>query len=275
MKEHPEEGVLQAYLDGEVPQGSNAVITRHLEGCAMCRRRLEELERFAGEARAAFGKLETDQPDLTAARLKVHKTAADRRRGQGREPTGTGFLRRTAVAASFVLLFGAGVAAAMPGSPLRSWWEARETAGAPIALSESIPEGVAEPSGVGAEVGVGLALQDGALSVAFTDVVPGTQLEVTLVDGERASVFASEDAHFETGSGRVHVAMAGVGAGSAPIRIEVPRASLRGEVRVNGVLLVEVIEGEFAIPGPPPMSSTADALRFEAPPTGTSGAPNG
>ena len=270
MKGHPEEGLLQAYLDGEVSESEHVRVAGHLMGCAACNRTLDELGGLAAIAGSALAAVETRRPDVEAARWRVRREAATRRRRAEATGWGAGLRRRVAVAASFFLLFGVGVAAAMPGSPLRSWWDAREPAGSPVVSAASAPEDAAGPT----EVGVGLELRDGALDVAFSAVPAGVGIEVTLVDGDRAAVFAPEGAHFETGSGRIHVEVGTVRVEAGSVRVEIPRNSINGVVRVNEAIYLEVVAGDLSFPGPPP-STTGDVIRFEVPAAGTPGGTDG
>ena len=50
----PEEGLLQAYLDGELDVDTAARVAGHLTGCAACRERLLALEELAGSTTAAL-----------------------------------------------------------------------------------------------------------------------------------------------------------------------------------------------------------------------------
>jgi hypothetical protein len=165
--------------------------------------------------------------------------------------------RRVAAAASIVLLVGAGAAWAVPGSPLRSWWEGLR-AGEPIA-STLAPE-VAEVEPVPAlvqddPVGVGVPLVFDRVDVSFEAVPEGAVLEVRIVDGERAWVEAPEGTSFEV-EAATGTARAFVGSGSGRIRVELPRRATGSSVRVNGATLyppaspAEASDGVFLIPVP-------------------------
>lgn len=58
----PEEGVLQAYLDGELDADMAARVAGHLAGCPACRRQLQVLEEMAGSTTTALAayRLETE-----------------------------------------------------------------------------------------------------------------------------------------------------------------------------------------------------------------------
>ena len=76
---HPSEGVLQAFIDGELAADERARVSAHLEQCADCRSEVEQLSvaaaAFAG-AVGAYGAL----ADLPRARAAIQsRTAAARR----------------------------------------------------------------------------------------------------------------------------------------------------------------------------------------------------
>ena len=49
---HPDDGLLEEYLDGELAAPAAAELERHLDGCAECRTRLAVAQRTATEAMA-------------------------------------------------------------------------------------------------------------------------------------------------------------------------------------------------------------------------------
>jgi cell division protein FtsN len=59
---HPDEGVLQELLDGELAPAEAAVIRIHLAGCAACAAALQELEAMQAEADAIVARLPLDPP---------------------------------------------------------------------------------------------------------------------------------------------------------------------------------------------------------------------
>lgn len=58
MTPHPDEGVLHALLDGEVPSSELAPLTAHLSACAECRARMEEARAFREEAERLVSAIE-------------------------------------------------------------------------------------------------------------------------------------------------------------------------------------------------------------------------
>lgn len=153
MTEHVEEGTLQAWLDDELQGTAASDVARHLERCVACRDVAQGLRTLESGTTAHLLPLE-EELDLNAARWKVRQQRAARReaereaerdmvaeagRGTGREgtaqtgrdrlgsplnrpaPPRKGWSRRRSVAAAAMLVLVAGGAAALPGSPIRTW----------------------------------------------------------------------------------------------------------------------------------------------------------
>ena len=59
---HPDEGVLQAYLDGELDAAEVAQLRSHLESCDACRAALQEQREFFNEATTLVDRLVLDPP---------------------------------------------------------------------------------------------------------------------------------------------------------------------------------------------------------------------
>ena len=59
---HPDEGVLQAYLDGELDAAEVAQLRSHLESCDACRAALQEQREFFNEASTLVDRLVLDPP---------------------------------------------------------------------------------------------------------------------------------------------------------------------------------------------------------------------
>ncbi len=89
---HPDEGVLQELLDGELAPADAAVIRAHLAGCASCAAALQELEAMQTQADAIVARLPLDPPLVQP----VVRARAPRRVN----------LRMIALAASVVLVAG-------------------------------------------------------------------------------------------------------------------------------------------------------------------------
>lgn len=248
---HPDEGRLQAYLDGEVLSEPREALDRHLHGCRECRDKLSGLDSAGRVTRTTLAQIDLPAPEADATRWAIRREWATRRSREHR--------RRVAVAASVVLLLSAGWAAAMLGSPLRRIWESGSDAAAVVDASP-LPSG--QPAGAAAQPAqakVGVPALDGAVAVTVVDAGVGSSLEITLVDGEQATVLAPTDTRFATADGVLRVDLGGEG---RAIRIEIPR-SLSSEVTANGLPLFRLSDGQASYPGPEPVSVGGSTVRFE------------
>jgi hypothetical protein len=251
MTRHPEEGTLQAYLDGEVAPGLREELAEHLEICGACRLRLGELAGLAGILQDALPLIDSPAPELDSARWAVRRERISRRTGIQR--------RRLSAAASIALLFGVGLAAAVPGSPIRGWWEARggeESAIVVGPLSAGDEELVQAPPAP-APAAVSVAPVGGRVSIQLEGVPVDAGVEVELIEGMRGWVTAPVGARFESGAGRIHAALGGL---TGEIRVELPVGAPGSELWVNG----ESVLPESFLAGP-----VGSTLRIEAP-VGTS-----
>ncbi len=123
MREHVEDGALQAWLDDELRGREASRLERHLEQCAACRDRAEALRGL--EARVVQGLLPLEgEVDLAAARREVVRRRSSRAAGAGTSP---------------VPLRGAGLSA--PPSGPRTVHPPGEPSGSP-----TVPGGQAGPS---------------------------------------------------------------------------------------------------------------------------------
>lgn len=106
------EGVLRAYGDGELDDSELLQVQNHLERCADCRRRLEELESLAGRVRQHLSVLAPDAKSLAVnAPLALWRFKGE----HGDEPEASGLLRLfakhwrplsvTALAAALLVVF--------------------------------------------------------------------------------------------------------------------------------------------------------------------------
>lgn len=244
---HPSEGVLQAFIDGELAADERARVSAHLEQCADCRAEVEQLSvaaaAFAG-AMAVYGA----QPDLPRARAAIQSRSVARPRVLRlipREPSRATAVRRAFLRAAILVLIAAGaVSAAVPGSPVRRFfvnlWQqtthlfvASRPAAPPVRHPRAAPAPEptpAPPSGVSV-----LPLQ-GQVTILVHTPAPGLRLHVRVTDTDRASVEASgpaSSAHFRTAPGRIEV----TGGGTGDLRVGIPRTASRAAVDVDGKTL--------------------------------------
>jgi anti-sigma factor RsiW len=260
---HATEGLLQAYLDGEIDSPAVAELREHLDGCELCSSELRELQSAAVHVHEALGLIAADAPMLRA-RAAI---AAARREStpvqQVSEPAsawrrlsrlGAGSFARAAML--LLALAGAG-AAAIPGSPVRL---ALETTFARVAQffgagngAVAVDAGAEAPSGAAPEAAIGSRMgvlpADGRVRVLLHP--PGGEVEVTvrLVDAARAQVetaMAGQGVRFRTGAGRIEVA--GLGAGR--VIIEIPRTVQAATIEVNGLIHVYKQGAVLQLSGP-------------------------
>jgi hypothetical protein len=259
MKEHPEIGRLQAHLDGELSPVEARELSRHLEGCSDCREALGGLETLARDTARALASLGPGEPDLAPALQEVRRRGGRRRVGRSRQGL--------AAAAAVVLLLGAGAAAAMPGSPLRAWLDAR------FGPDEAVPA-AAEPLAERGEVtgaaalGVTVDLAQGELQVVFRGVPEGMDLEVEPTREARAGVFAPSESRFSTAPGRVEVEVRGAG---DVLRVRIPESARLAEVRVDDTVVARVQDGDVVLPGRAAGEALDARIRIRIPSSGNPG----
>jgi hypothetical protein len=246
---HATEGLLQAYLDGEIDSPAAAGLRDHLDGCAACATRLRELQGAVTQVHEALSLLAADAPllraraALAAARRdgvavqRVRRPAASWR---GVTRLGAGSFARAAML--LLALAGAG-AAAIPGSPVRRALEstfARFFGAAPVEPAmEPAADAPAAATGTPGVVAsrMGVLPSDGRVRVLLHPPAGIVDVTVRLVDGPRAQVetaMTGEGVRFRTGPGRIEVA--GLAAGG--VIVEIPRSAQAATVEVNGVVYV-------------------------------------
>src|SRR5262245_42446028 len=203
---HPEDGVLQALLDGELDAAGVADARAHLTGCAECRSRFDALRADELLISQSLAALDHAAPAIPAtaviARARSTRSA----------------LRWAAAIA--LLRFGAGALYAVPGSPLRHWIAA-------LAGGGERPKQGPAPAGPSA----GIALDPGArFRVVFSSRAAG-RVTIALTDG------AMIDARRLAGTARFTAEMDGLriepGTDSGEFAIDIPRTAPWVEVLVN------------------------------------------
>ena len=259
MKKHPDTGRLQAHLDGELSPDEARELSRHLESCPECRKALADLESLARDTVRALAVLGPQATDLDTALQEVRRRGGRRRIGRSRQGL--------AAAAAVVLLLGAGAAAAMPGSPIRAWLDAR------FGTDEAVPEAAESPAEEvevtgAAALGVTVDLAQGQLQVVFRGVPEGMHLEVEPTREARAGVFAPSESRFSTAPGRVEVEVRGVG---DVLRVRIPERARLAEVRVDDTVVARVQDGDVVLPGRAAGEALDTRIRIRVPPSGNPG----
>lgn len=271
MTEHPGEGTLLSHLDGELSGEERARLRRHLEACGHCRSRLEGLRRAARTFSRAVARLDRRPPpaDVSAILERRRRAAGEGRPGDGPGSAGGGQAapdgaatgpaddhagpgwRAAWLKAAVLLLTVAGVAAALPGSPLRGWLE-RSLDRIGLTAEDDAPVAAAgrgEPEGR-AGAGVSVPLREGHVMVRLTGAPAGTEVRVRLVPGDEAGVRAV-GGRYRTAPGEVELEEPTGGA----VSVRLPRS---GTARVE-------------VDGSPVLIKARDGLRVLAPSADTAG----
>ncbi len=248
MTQHPVEGTLQAYLDGEIQSEPREAMERHLEACRECRALLASLDDLANRTARALRVVDREPPAMEAARWEARRArAAHRSRSHG---------RRVAVAASIVLLLGAGWVAAMPGSPIRRLWEGDavtqdriETLGPSV--EDSLDQG---------RTAVSVQLEEGRATVSI-EAAPSTWIDVRLSEIEGVRVSAPAGSRFETGSGRIQIDVGGL---EGDVIVELSRDAVLADVFVRGRLVYQKSGVEASYLGGTEAETRDGSIRFPA-----------
>jgi len=246
VSEHPEVGVLVSLRDGELSDAAAEHLRGHLASCGACS---EVMESLRVRARGLPGALPPGPALDAAAMERARETVRARlerepergadeaislseRRGRwsgaGDAPGwGWGDLAR---AAGLVLLL-AGGAAALPGSPVRSWFagSGEPNAGAE---AEATVETLAPPATPSDETGVRIAVGPGPVVVEVMGLEAGARLRVERGPAGELAVFAPEGSRFDSSEGRVEVQARG-----GPVRVSLPSDGI-GRVQADGTVLV-------------------------------------
>lgn len=255
---HPDEGRLMAYLDGELSRDERANVSRHLVECDPCARSAEELRRSSEAFSEAVSALVPPAPDATAGDVRRRagedggESAVAGRIGEdgSRRSAGSGWSVAARVAASVAVLLG--VAAALPGSPVRGLID-RSVERVQALLGGGGPEEsrtVEAPPPTAPEVedrsGVAVAAAGGSVEIALRDVPTSTTIRVRTVDGDRAGVW-NADGEYGTSPGRIEV----TSPTSDELLVEVPRSVGSVRLSVNGRLALLARDGrlEVRVPG--------------------------
>jgi hypothetical protein len=247
---HLTDGELQAWLDAELAGTEAAAAADHLAGCGTCRDRMAELRAAAERFREAVALLDAE---ALASRTR-------RRQRRGWRIT-TGIVGRAAA----LILVAAGVAlAVVPGSPLRSLWNAR---GPSPALVEPTPVPVAGPGPApvaASDVAVTLAPGLRSLLVSVRDFPAGSEIRVRTVDGVEARARVGRggaDTRFAVASGTIEIRGPGSSASPVPVVIELPRGLREATVEVDGEIAVRARAGRLK-PERPALDSLREDVTF-------------
>lgn len=251
--EHPSDGRLLAYLDGELPPAVRERVSEHIGRCGACAAEVEELTRIVSHVSDGLSALDRPAPDTAYADVV-------RRASSSQTASGLRWRRMARTAAAVVVLLG-GVAAAVPGSPLRAWIERSVDEVARLFRAEEpSPSGQAAEEGTAAGeaddlTGVAVALSDGRIRVDVHRLAPETVVRVRTVEEPHAAVWGGSQ--YRTSSGRVEV----MDATGKELRVDLPRSADRALVTVEGVEVAR-LEGGRLVPLTSPVDSSESSYTF-------------
>jgi anti-sigma factor RsiW len=231
---HPDEGTLQAWLDGELALPEAGTVETHVAECPPCAARIKVLQGLASRSRALLEGVGEEAYPVDRMALDAARWSVRRRRAAGK---GRGMGRRSAAAAAGLVLLATGVAAAIPGSPLRSLFtEAGSSGSADTSLATASAPAMSDLAGM---AGVAVGLRDARVEVVLEGAAPGTPVELEVGTGERVEVLAPDGTPFRAGTGSVTVQLRGVAGERVVVRIPpgpgevLVRAGLRNLARWN------------------------------------------
>lgn len=216
---HLDDERLQRLLHGELDRPQERAARNHLADCDECSRRLAALESEEAKVGALLTQLDRPSPRIGAA--TVARLASTRRP------------RNWQWAAGIALAVGiAGVAYAIPGSPLPDWVDSfvRWAGGRPSSSTETAPAPGLAVSGL--SVAPGKTLQ-----IRFDSADPSDLALVALTDGGEVQIRAPRgSASFTAGENAILVHPTGDashGEAGVTYEIQIPRSAPHLEIRVG------------------------------------------
>lgn len=257
---HLDDGRLRAQLDEELGDADASAVRLHLAECETCRDRKTELEARSALVAQALGRLDTAAPPAGAhAALLERIDSAPPKRIDAAPPKRfrLAFRMPLARAAILALLLGAGVATALPASPVRGWiaagW-ARATElfdsgdDAPVAPTVEAPSETPD-RGVGAQDSapamVGFDATGQEVSIILREIGPGTLIVIRRVPGGQVGVSAGDPASFRIAEGRIEVTGA-VG----QVLVDLPEEASVVSIEVNDRMYLRKEGDRIDAPGP-------------------------
>lgn len=253
---HATEGLLVAYVDGEIDGAAAAELDGHLAACDQCARELQEMRRLSVRTHEALSLLDAPAPLLRArAALGAERTRVEPRRTTGWSLTRLG-ARGLARAAMLLLALAGAAAAAVPGSPVRRALEttiARVSQllnGEPAAPAVPVAP-VVEPAAPAYTERSSMAILPASGRVRVVLHAPAGPIDVTvrLVPASRALVetaSAEADVRMRSAAGRIEV----MGLGAGEVRIDVPAAVPNATVEIGGMVYVYKAGDVLQLSGP-------------------------
>jgi hypothetical protein len=259
--DHVTDEQLQSHLDGEDSEFERVRTGRHLEACAPCRARLEELGGLAADVGGALALLRPP-----AGARPAFDVLADRARAVRPVTARPGAARATASArpwlrAAVVLLALAGAAGAatvLLRPPAAALPEAAVTA----APAEPAAVAPGDEGQAALRSGVSVLPEAGRVVVAVRGVAVGSSIDVVRTASPEASAFVRGDGagvRFSARSGRLEV---DAGGRVVALEIALPEAAVAATVEVDGRVRARTEAGGVRIvPVPGGVSVRAPADR--------------
>jgi len=254
--EHPSDAMIRAFLDGEA-RGAEAEIRAHLSVCAGCRSLAHEQVRREAVLAEALSLVDV-LPPMERARAEIRR----RERAPGRW---AGLVRRNLPrVASIAVLLTAGAAAALPGSPIRTWltreWAERSGSGDSAAVTTLTSEEPASDAETGEveRVGATIPYTPEGIELRVSGLSPEASLTVLLVQGAEAGIFSAEGTRFRSQSGRLEAE-----APPGDVTVEIPVASPGVRLVVNGEVYLRKTGEVLEILGPV-STRTQTEIRFSS-----------
>lgn len=241
---HIDAGTIVTIRDGGLVDGE---ARRHVQECVVCRAALADARILSQSVERALEALAPEvDVDLAVAKAEVRRRLDRRREATHRSAPG---LLPSLGRAAGLLLVAAGVAWALPGSPVRDWLG---RGSAPGSVEAPAPRDAATATAAeGIEVGVPAS----GLRIVLASVAPDATIEVLWSDDARATIVAGPGSRYAVSDGR-----AGVVAGPGPVRVTLPRAGPI-TIEVDGRMILRQADGESEVTGDV-LSRSADRIVF-------------
>jgi anti-sigma factor RsiW len=224
---HLDDERLQRLIDGELSEADQRAALQHVAACAECRGRLEEGTREQGRLHEMLRSLDSPPPVVSADAIARRAEAEELGRGavaddEAPRRSRTPWLRQ---AAGFLIVIGlAGVAYAIPGSPVRGWIHdvTRQLTGRPEAPAPAPRPGRTGVSGVAVPPG-------DRLMILVEPGAKGAELRIELTDGPDAQVHGPVGAAAYTSSAG-YLLVRGLDS-TAVFQVLIPRSAPLVEIR--------------------------------------------
>jgi len=229
----PDDGVLQAYLDGELPESERSLVEAHVRACVDCARGLDELRAASAALQALVGR---DTPARAADPVVPHPAFL---KSRPRRPAA----RSIARAAGLVALL-AGSAAVLEAT---TGWIGAAVRAVRGDVEAPAPAGSVESVGPAEDALFTVQPRGGTLEVILDELTPRTRVTVRVGDtdvGEVRIRDGAEGVAYRAGPGSATAVAPGV----SEIEVLLPATLLSGRVVVNGeTAIVKAADRLFSV----------------------------